>query len=135
MIRTFENFRKSISFLAQELFKQRLAAWSVLVTMSVGPRKRVLKQLLAMCFALNPRLHSIIQMNDEGMCVKEVTCLQMLNRKKRRWLSRPSRCIFETFERVKRRGSRNVRHVLRMSPPKFQELLELIEPLIIKIKI
>lgn len=86
---------------------------------SVGPRKREIRRLL-------------------GIAVSELS-LGMLNRKKRRWWTRPwiqrreelgasSRLLQE----LKEEDPETYKNVLRMSPPKFQELLELVEPLIKK---
>lgn len=72
------------------------------------------------------------------MCVKEL-CVKMLNRKKRRWWSRPWIMRREKFgasarllQELQEEDPETYRNVLRMSAPKFQELLELVEPLIKK---
>ncbi|KAG8251624.1 hypothetical protein J6590_075512 [Homalodisca vitripennis] len=63
----------------------------------------------------------------------------MLNRKKRRWLSRPWIMRREELgasarllQKLQEEDPETYRNVLRMSAPKFQEFLELVEPLIKK---
>ncbi|XP_068082458.1 uncharacterized protein [Anabrus simplex] len=87
---------------------------------SVSPRKREIRRLLR-------------------MAVTEL-CLEMLrHRKERRWWSRPwiqrreeLGASSRLFQDLKEEDPETYRNVIRMSPSKFQELLELVEPLIKK---
>ncbi|XP_068082892.1 uncharacterized protein [Anabrus simplex] len=87
---------------------------------SVGPSKREIRRFLR-------------------MAVTEL-CLEMLrHRKERRWWSRPwiqrreeLGASSRLFQELKEEDPETYRNVLRMSPSKFQELLELVEPLIKK---